>query len=76
VNDIKERWLHEINERPTTKIIATRIQRKNGFTTPVVNTWEQALKTKRGLPSNCINLSEVLVGRTAQCTCEPGNVVF
>ena len=62
--------------RLTTKIIATTIQRHNGFTTPVVKTWEQALEKERGLPSNCINLSEVLVGRTAQCTHELGNVVF
>jgi hypothetical protein len=75
VNEVKERWLCGINERLTTKTIAMRIQRNNGFTTLVVN-WEQALETERGLPSNCINLCEVLVGRTAQHTHEPGNIAF
>ena len=64
--EIRERWLREINERLTTdKIMATKIKRDNGFTTLVVNTWEQALEKQRGLPVNWIKLSEVLVGRTA-----------
>ena len=64
--EIRERWLHEINERLTTdKIMATKIKRDNGFTTLVVKTWEQALQKQRGLPLNWINISEVLVGRTA-----------
>jgi hypothetical protein len=65
-SEIRERWLCEINERLTTnKIMATKIKCDNGFTTLVVNTWEQALEKQRGLPMNWINLSEVLVGRTA-----------
>jgi hypothetical protein len=64
--EIRERWLREINERLTTdKIMATKIKRDNAFTTLVVNTWEQALEKQGGLPVNWINLSEVLVGRTA-----------
>ena len=65
-NEIKGRWLRTINERLTTdKITATRIKREDGFTTLVVNTWEQALEKEKGLPPNWINHSEVLVGRTA-----------
>ena len=53
---LKERGLCEINKRLTNKIIAMRIQRHDGFTTPVVKTWEQALKTERGLPSTVLTL--------------------
>jgi hypothetical protein len=48
------------------KITATRIKREDGFTTLVVDTWEQALNKEGGLPINWIHESEVLVGRTAQ----------
>jgi len=65
-DEIQGRWLRAINERLTTdKITAIRIIRKDGFTTLVVNTWEQALEKERELPPNWINCSEVLVGRTA-----------
>jgi len=64
-DEIKGRWLRVINERLTiNKITATRVKRKDGFTTLVVNTWEQALEKERGLPPK-LNHSEVLVGRTA-----------
>jgi len=65
-SEIRTRWLRAINERLTTdKINATMIKRNEGFTKLVVDTWEQALKKERELPMNWINLSEVLVGRTA-----------
>ena len=53
---LKERGLRGINERLTNKVITMRIQRDDGFTTPVVKTWEQALKTERGLPSIVLTL--------------------
>ena len=65
-SEIRTRWLWAINKRLTTdKINATMIKRNEGFTKLVVDTWEQALKKERELPMNWINLSEVLVGRTA-----------
>ena len=68
-NEIKERWLRNINERLTIdRIQATIIKRDEGFTKLVVKTWEQALKKESELPIDWINNSEVLVGRTAQCT--------
>ena len=51
-----------INERLTTTTTTTK--RNDGFTTLVVNTWEQALENERELPPNWINRREVLVGRT------------
>ena len=66
LEETKSRWLRTINERLTNdKITATKIQRNDGFTTMVVNTWEQALNKNEELPPNWINRSEVLVGRTA-----------
>ena len=47
------------------KITTMREKRKDGFTTLVVDTWEQGLNKDRELPINWINHSEVLVGRTA-----------
>jgi hypothetical protein len=65
-NEIKKRWHQVLNRRLTNdKIKVTKIKRDNRFTTLVVNTWEQALDKRGGLPSNWINQCEVLVGRTA-----------
>lgn len=67
-NEIKEQWLHTINERLTIdKIQVTTIKRNEGFTKLVVKTWEQALEKECELLINWINNSEVLVGRTLQC---------
>ena len=65
-NEIRNRWLRNINKRLTNdKITATRIRRDDGFTNLVVNTWEPTLEKERALPPNWIKHSEVLVGRTA-----------
>jgi len=74
-SEIRSRWLQAINKRLTIdKVSAMKIQRNNRFTKLVVNTWEQALKKEGGLPINWMECSEVLVGRTAQCTRDPGHV--
>ena len=66
IRETEGRWLYAINERLTNnKITTTREKRKDGFTTLVVDTWEQALNKDGELPINWINCSEVLVGRTA-----------
>jgi hypothetical protein len=66
----------EINVKLTDdKIVATRIRQNDGFTTLVVNTWEQALNNEKELPPNWLNHSEVLVGRTASAL-KPSSACF
>ena len=63
-NEIKARWLRAINARLTNdRITATRIKREKGFTTLIVNTWEQVLNKSGDLPNNWLHIREVLVGR-------------
>ena len=76
-SETEGRWLCVINARLTTdKITATKIKRDKGFTNLVVNTWEQALEKRRGLPPNWIHYNEALVGRTAPRTRNTGERVF
>jgi ribonuclease HI/exonuclease III len=76
-NEITRRWHRVLNRRLTDdKLNATKIKRDNGFTTLVVNTWEQALNKEGGLPLNWLNRREVLVGRTALRIRETGERVL
>ena len=65
--EIRAKWLREINTRLTDdRITATKVQRNKGFTKLVENTWEHVLHREGDLPNEWLNSREVLVGSRAR----------
>ena len=65
-NEIRNRWLSNINRRLTEdKIIATKIKRSKNTTNKVKGTWEGVLSKTWTLPDEWLEHREFLVGRRA-----------